>query len=304
MNAAQANALSMSDIFNRLGYQPQRIRGRDAFFFSPLRRQSVPGFHVDLVENVWYDFALDRGGDVVDFAVAFLQATSRDHAVDDALRFLSGVNAGVSVPFVERVHEQAMLSPLEIERVRTLDCLRLRRYLTDVRKIPFDLAQRFLVEVEVRNVTTGKAAFMLGMRNADGVFVLGNAAVRCAFGTADVTVVRGSAFPPKEVHVFGDALDMLSALADQALERFAGDAIVLHTLSHIPLALPYIEGYESYRRMFLWLDNDRAGEKATDIFRRVAQREAHLDVCAMNPTYSPFGCVNAYRRHRFGQVSA
>lgn len=298
MNAVQANAISMSKILHHLGYLPQRPRGRDCLFFSPLHHERTPGFHVDLVENVWFDFCLEKGGDVVDFAQAFLNSRLHHHDALDALHFLASLVTGAPLPLADSFRDAATPSPLEIVQIRTLQCPGLCRYLTDTRKIPLDLARKYLVEVEVVNRATGKTAFMFGMRNEDGVYVLRSAFAKGGFGTQDVTVIRGTRYPAKEVHLFGNAIDFLSSLADQEVEAFPGDSIVLHRLSFLPLALPYIEGYDHYNRMFLWLDNDRAGEKAADIFRRVAQRETHLDVCEMNRTYSPFKDVNQYRVHR------
>lgn len=298
MNAVQANAISMPEILRSLGYTPQKPRGRDCLFFSPLHRERTPGFHVDLAENVWFDFGLERGGDVVDFAQTFLKSRLHEHTAVDALHFLAGLSTGASAPLSDSFRDAVTPSPLEIVQIRDLQCIALRRYLTDTRKIPLDLARKYLVEVEVRNRATGKSAYLLGMKNADGGYALRSAFAKSHIGEMDVTVIRGTRFPAKEVHAFEDALDMLSALADQGLDAFSGDTIVLHALSCLPLAMLYIEGYEFYDRLFLWLDNDRAGEKATDIFRRVARREAHLDVCEMNRTYSPFKDVNQYRIHR------
>lgn len=81
MNAVQANAISISEILNRLGYAPQKPRGRDCLFFSPLHGERTPGFYIDLVENVWFDFGEERGGDVVDFAQTFLESRLHSHGV-------------------------------------------------------------------------------------------------------------------------------------------------------------------------------------------------------------------------------
>jgi len=308
MNAAQANALSLPAILAKLGYQPQKQRRRDHLYLSPLRQERTPSFHVNIADNIWYDFGEGRGGDVVDFACAWLESRSLGHSVQEALRFLQDMY-GFAVPQeVFKARASAKRAPeaktdddcpaLSIITTHSLRHPSLLRYLTDDRMIPLDLARKYLVEVEVHNRNTGKTFHAIAMKNADGGYELRTREFQVTAGHKDVTVLRGSTLPAAEVHVFEGFMDLLSALADQELDAFPGDMIVLHSLACLSKALPYIENYEHYTRLFSWLDNDQAGEKATQFLQRVAGRQAHLDFCAMNRTYTPFKDVNECRMVR------
>lgn len=266
------------------------------WYFSPFRDEKTPSFHINAADNVWYDFGLMRGGDVVDFACAWLESRSLGHKVPDGLRFLKNMRIYTLFPSIYSRKPQRDEPALEIRAVREkLRDPSLIRYLVSDRAIPLDLARLYLVEVEVHNRKTGIVFNAIGMRNADGGYELRNKNFKGCIGHKDVTVLRGAAFPAPDVHVFEGMIDLLSALADQKLDAFAGDMIVLNSLSCLEKSLPYIENYESYGRLFSWLDNDQAGEKGTHFLRRIVQGQAHLDFCGMNKTYAPFKDVNEAR---------
>ncbi len=299
MNAKQANAISLPEILNHLGYPPQKERRRDHLYFSPFRDERTPSFHVNVADNIWYDFGEGRGGDVVDFACAYLESRGLCHRVADALRFLVDIRPGsVLHRLLAPTADNDDAPALHVVSLRDLRHPGLLRYLTDERMIPLDLARKYLVEAEVHNRNSGKVFHALAMKNADRGYELRNNVFQGTVGHKDVTVLRGTRSPVTEVHVFEGFMDMLSALADQEVEALPGDMIVLHSLACLSKALPYIENYESYECLFSWLDNDAAGEKATDFLRRIVEQQGHLDFCAMNPTYTPFKDVNEYRTVR------
>lgn len=296
MNAAQANAISLPEILNKLGYPPQKERGHDAWYVSPFRAEKPPSFHVNVADNVWYDFGAERGGDVVDFACAWLESRHLGHSMPEGLRFLEDMGASSLPQRVARVKAEDDTPTLHITDVLpSIQNPALLRYIANDRVIPLDLALKYLVQVEVRNRNTGKTFSVVGMRNADKGYELRNRFFKGCIGHKDVTVFRGTQYPAPDVHVFEGFMDMLSALADQEIGSFPGDMIVLHSLSCLSKALPYIENYESYQRLYSWLDNDRAGEKATQALQRIAERQRHLDFCPMNRDYRPYKDVNEAR---------
>ncbi len=298
MNATQANALSLPAILSKLGYQPQKIRGQDRLYLSPFRDERTPSFHVNVADNIWYDFGEGFGGDVVDFACAYLHSRNLAHGVSEALCFLDDMEPG-SLPqrvFNMKAGEDA--PALEIIDVYPLRHPMLLRYLAAGRMIPLELARKYLVEVEVSNRNTGRSFHAIGMRNVDGGYEIRTSFFKGCVGRKDVTVIRGTAYPPQEVHVFEGFMDMLSALADQEIDAFPGDVVILHSVSCLSKALPYIENYEHYHRLFSWLDNDREGEKASGFLQKVSEGQKRLDFCGMNRTYAPHKDVNESRMMR------
>ncbi len=152
MNAAQANALSLPEILKILGCHLQKTRRHDHLYLSPFRDEKTPSFHVHVRDNVWYDFGAGHGGDVVDFACAYLQSQGFGHSVSEALRFLGDMHP-FSLPrrTVKTVEKTQADGPaLTVGAVHPLRHPALLQYLTDERMIPLDLARKYLVEVEVR----------------------------------------------------------------------------------------------------------------------------------------------------------
>ena len=72
---AQARRINMIEYLRQLGHQPVQARADHALFHSPLRSDRNPSFSVSLVDGawVWFDFALQTHGDLIDFIQA------RDH---------------------------------------------------------------------------------------------------------------------------------------------------------------------------------------------------------------------------------
>ena len=64
MNCEQANQVDLVDYLNSLGYQPQKIRGADYWYFSPFRDEKEPSFKINRNKNVWYDHGPGKGGKV------------------------------------------------------------------------------------------------------------------------------------------------------------------------------------------------------------------------------------------------
>ena len=70
---SQANQIDLVEYLEKLGYKPQKIRGNDYWYLSPLRDEKTASFKVNRSKNVWYDHAIGKGGGVVDFGMLFYQ---------------------------------------------------------------------------------------------------------------------------------------------------------------------------------------------------------------------------------------
>jgi hypothetical protein len=88
-------------------------------------------------------------------------------------------------------------------------------------------------------------------------------------------------------------------LASQNRLRFAQDAIIFNSLALMEVATQLIH-YYGYRNAFTWLDNDAAGEKATQSLAEFFKTEDRLTYKPMNATYAPHKDVNEWRMHSLG----
>lgn len=284
MTAQRANTPTLPELLSSLGYLPHKDQGRDLFYLSPFRLESTPTLHVDVKKDIWFDFHTCTGGNIVDLVRRILKQSERKHCRASALRFLQ-CRDGVTLPKTAFNHSASNGKTLKVTGVsRTIRHPDLIRYVTEERHIPLKLAKHYLSEVDITNSKTGGCFKALGMRNADGGYAVYNRYIRGAVGRPDVTVLRGKVSPPPEVHIFTSVFDMLSALADQGRNTFDGDMIILHSLSNLSNVFPYIDGYEHYQHLISWMDNDGAGEKATQLFNRIAQQQPALAFRKMNRT--------------------
>ena len=71
----QANQLDLVDYLQTLGFAPQKIRGNDYWYISPLRDEKTASFKVNHKLNAWYDHGDGRGGKLVDFGILYFNCT-------------------------------------------------------------------------------------------------------------------------------------------------------------------------------------------------------------------------------------
>jgi len=55
MSCEDARQIDFVDYLASLGYHPQKSRGADYWYLSPLREEKTPSFKVNRQKNLWYD---------------------------------------------------------------------------------------------------------------------------------------------------------------------------------------------------------------------------------------------------------
>lgn len=66
LSCSEARHVDLVEYLQKLGFGPQKIRDNDYWFLSPLRDEKEPSFKVNRKLNVWYDFAVGKGGNIID----------------------------------------------------------------------------------------------------------------------------------------------------------------------------------------------------------------------------------------------
>lgn len=296
MNTDHANGIPLSSILQKLALHPTSSNGYDLWYNSPLRNEKTPSFHIHTVKNVWYDFGAGKGGSVIDFVCAWLESHCEDHTVADALRWLDNMHSfsPKALPLKEDTDSNA--PALELRTVSPLQNPLFINYLSS-RGIPLTLAKRYLKEANVRNSYTGKTFSAIAIQNESGGYELRNKFFKGCIAPKDIAFIRGRNPVPNEVHIFEGFMDFLSALIYEKTLRFEGDAIILNSVSGLNQAWPYLKGY-GYKSLYTWLDNDSAGETATQSFRKFAKEQKINSFQAMNQIYAPHKDVNAWHMNR------
>ncbi len=76
MDIQTAKQIRIADYLHSLGYSPVKQQGINLWYKSPLREETEASFKVNTERNQWYDFALGKGGGIIELA-SHLYAT--DH---------------------------------------------------------------------------------------------------------------------------------------------------------------------------------------------------------------------------------
>ncbi|GAA4341125.1 toprim domain-containing protein [Flaviaesturariibacter amylovorans] len=249
LSCKDANSLDLVDYLARLGHTPQKVRGVDYWYLSPLRNERTPSFKVNRRLNVWYDHGEGAGGTLVDFGLRYFACT-----IPELLVQLFGSFPTIQqLPTFQIGAQEAPEKKLDIHGDRPIQSLSLQRYL-HTRKIPISLAQKYLREVVFS--LAGKRYLALGFPNRSGGYELRNDWFKGSSTPKDISCCfRGS----RELAVFEGFFDFLSFLSiHQKQEVPRLDFLVLNSLSFAPKSLDVLT---AYRQVRLYLDNDKAGEK-------------------------------------------
>lgn len=68
MNIQEAKSIRLVDFLAGLGHHPVIQRGNSVWYKSPFRMEKEASFKIDLRKELWYDFGLGKGGDIITLA--------------------------------------------------------------------------------------------------------------------------------------------------------------------------------------------------------------------------------------------
>ncbi|SFF14806.1 toprim domain-containing protein [Spirosoma endophyticum] len=296
MDIDQAKAIPIAEILSKLNIQPRKSNPDKLLYLSPIRQEKTPSFWVYTKTNRWHDFGDGSGGDLVDLVQAYLKFTREEHRISDALRWIKNMGGTVyeftPVPVSQSTEAE---TSLVLKTSKPIQHLGLIHYL-EKRGIPLDIARRHLKEIHVRNQRTKKSFLALGFPNEEGGHELRNPFFKGCLGTKAISFVRGTEPKPVAIHLFEGFMDYLSAVSQLKGKSFTGDVIILNSLSCLKQITPYIQNY-GYRIAYTWLDNDKAGEKATMSLAEFFKTQQDLVHKRMNRIYAPHKDVNAWHMH-------
>ncbi len=65
MNIQDAKQIKLADYLQSLGYTPVKQQGTSLWYKSPLREEAEASFKVNTDSNLWYDYGLGKGGNII-----------------------------------------------------------------------------------------------------------------------------------------------------------------------------------------------------------------------------------------------
>ena len=68
MNIKEIKRIKLQDFLATMGCKPVKQYGVNLMYLSPLRTEKHASFKVNTELNLWYDFGIGRGGNIIDLA--------------------------------------------------------------------------------------------------------------------------------------------------------------------------------------------------------------------------------------------
>ena len=75
MTIDEMRQLPLETFLQRLGHSPAMQKRNDLWYNAPYREERTPSFKVNTDRNVWFDFGLGRGGDILTLAGELVRST-------------------------------------------------------------------------------------------------------------------------------------------------------------------------------------------------------------------------------------
>jgi hypothetical protein len=260
LKCEQAKEIDLVDYLTSLGHQPKQIRNQDYWYLSPLRSEKTASFKVNRQKNVWYDFGIGKGGDLITFGTLYHNC-SVSELLDRLSEFQSrpvlsfhppailGIVPGAD-PIAGEMKE-ATEGKIVLVETRPLTARHLTEYL-EKRCITLEIASRYCKEVDF--LLYAKLHTVIGFQNNSGGFELRNGNFKGSSSPKDIAFIDNN---QQQVAVFEG---FFSYLSFQTLSRNEtqpqANFLILNSLSFFEKSRQLME---KHREVHLLLDRDSAG---------------------------------------------
>lgn len=292
MTIEKIKDISLVEYLTDLGCQAHNKIGNNYWFLSPLHKEEKPSFKVNNNTNLWYDFALACGGNIINL----VQRLNPDMTMHQVLVELSNYSETNQSP--QQSYQPITAQSISHEDETKIDCLRpitncyLLAYIYS-RDIDLRVALKYCQEVHY-TLTGGKSYYGVAFFNmCGGMEVRNKYAKRCIGGKDISLILQTVGQQTKECCVFEGFFDFLAYETarlqhDELLTiPFPMDCIILNSVSNVKKALEVLNGYDI---IHCYLDNDAAGRKATEKIKVSLNRE----VRDQSLRYRDYNDVNDY----------
>ena len=274
MKPNDLNKISIANYLANLNIHPVKRKEYEAFYLSPLREESNPSFKVDTQLNVWHDFGLGKGGQLIDLVMLLDNAT-----LYQTICKLEKIYKSAEVGLIVQTSEQSNVPTnsfsfqgkdstptIAIQRVGELAHPALLQYL-DKRAISIDLAREHCKQIHYS--VANKNYFAIGFKNDSNGWNLRNEYFK---GCTSMDISTDRVVDRDTALIFEGFMDYLSYLSMNSLKKSTNNVIVLNSTSNLNKAIDFIKSYE---KVYTYLDNDEGGRKATQLIKEVCK--THFD---------------------------
>lgn len=236
----------MREILESFSLFPSKDNRRTAFYFAIDREEKTPSLSVNFEKNMAFDFGTGMKYDNISLVQGIKKCS-----VSDALEHLK--NFDCSFQIKEKIDgeesqpEYQILKVTEVEHPSLIDYLRSRK---------IDCQRSLLKEIHYQIRT--KKYFSLAFLNDSDGFEIRNKYSKICLGKKDITTIKNSS---ETVRIFEGFTDYLSyKILEKSFDENLSDYIILNSVSLV-FRMKKVLG--DYAKVELYLDNDKAGDDAT-----------------------------------------
>ena len=285
MKIEEAKNIRIADYLHSLGYNPVKQQGSNLWYKSPFREEHDASFKVNMERNLWYDFGMGKGGNIIALAKELYFCDSLPYLLNRIAEQTPHIHP-VSFSFQQ---QRAEPSFQQLE-VHDLTHPALLRYLQG-RGINIGLAKEECKELHFTH--NGKPYFAIGFSNVAGGYEVRNSFFKGCIAPKDITHIRQQGEPREKCMVFEEFMDYLSFLTlrmkhcSTMPDLDKQDYVILNSTANVSKAIEVLYPYE---RIHCMLDNDEAGYKAT----RAISLEYSYHVHDYSHNYRGYSDLNDY----------
>lgn len=285
MTIQEAKQIRIADYLQSLGYTPVKQQGNSLWYNSPFRQETEASFKVNTDRNLWYDYGLGRGGNILALAQELYRSDNVPYLLDRIAEQAPHIRP---VSFYFR--QQPSKPSFQQLEVRELSHPALLRYLQE-RGINTALAKPECKELHFTH--NGKPYFAIGFPNVAGGYEVRNSFFKGCIAPKDISHIRQQGEPREKCLVLEGLMDYLSFLTLRMkncpnMPNLDGqDYVILNSVANVSKAADVLHGYG---RIHCLLDNDEAGRKAY----RELERELGGRIRDFSENYHGYKDLNDY----------
>ena len=290
MTIEESKNIKLADYLHSLGYNPVKQQGSSLWYKSPFREEKEPSFKVNPDRNLWYDFGLGKGGNIIALAAELYHNENVAYLLERITERTPYIRPA-SFSFGE---QKAHNSSFQGVQVGELSSPALIDYLRG-RGINIELAKRECKELRFEH--NGKPYFAIGFPNISGGYELRNRYFKGCLAPKDITHIRQQGEQRDVCYLFEGFMDYLSFLTirvnnnPEESRTSEQDYMVLNSVTNLSKAEQLLH---PYTRIGSFLDNDQAGQRAYENLKKIFGNR----IQDMSHHYAGHKDLNDYLCHR------
>jgi len=251
----KAKKYPIRELLSDYNHQPIRESNGTLLYSNPLRTEKEPSFYVYPATNTFWDYGSgEKRYSVIDLLM-LLENISFSKAVD---MILEKNFSFISPILPEKEPEEKYF---KIDSIKPLSNPYFIKYI-EKRKLNVSFAKMYLKEIYYKTSQNQlQSYFGIGMENQSGGFEVKNSksGKYYCLGSKDATIITNPQY--RTWSIFEGMFDFLASMT-HSKKLIQSNVIILHTINTVDkiLEIPTPDT----EKVYLFLDNDSAGNKATE----------------------------------------